>query len=203
MEQKSKIKPPCLQINDEYETPTYAFEMLKSFEPFLENKIVWDPFVSETKEAASRILSCFPKIKKIIHSKEFDLLQDRNPEFDIIITNPPFSCKKLVWEKLLTLNKPFCLLVPLETLSRKYITKEIEKINKDLLIIFPQQRVNFIPLEKIKKKQSNSPFHSVWICFHLANPISEPFQEIKFMFLSQDSNSLQENKKRKHGLLSK
>ena len=73
----------------------------------------------------------------------------------ILIDNPPFSLKRVVidyaWEK----KKPFCLLLPLDTLERKYFKKYV----KGLQIIIPAKRYSYTD-DKV-----SPPFKSVWFCW--------------------------------------
>jgi hypothetical protein len=177
----NKNKLPILKINDEYETPFKAFNMLTCFNDFLTNKTIWDPFVCETELAGKRIKECLPTIKEVIHDKKFNLMKNQNPDFDIIITNPPFSNKKNIWRELLLLKKPFCLLVPLSFLGCKYFIDQLEINQNDITVLFPQQRINYIPINQ-NSKTSASPFHSVWVCFQMNQPSLQQFIEIPFYF---------------------
>ena len=73
----------------------------------------------------------------------------------ILIDNPPFSLRRVVidyaWEK----KKPFCLLLPLDTLERKYFKKYV----KGLQIIIPAKRYSYTD-DKV-----SPPFKSVWFCW--------------------------------------
>ena len=74
----------------------------------------------------------------------------------ILIDNPPFSLKRVVidyaWEK----KKPFCLLLPLDTLERKYFKKYV----KGLQMIIPNKRYRYTGNKKV-----SPPFKSVWFCW--------------------------------------
>jgi hypothetical protein len=160
-----KIKFPQLNKNDEYDTPLYAFQWLDCFAGAIRSDVIWDPFVSATGSAQNKLKTVFPDCK-VVHDQRFDLFNGPHPDFDLVITNPPYSCKQKVFDTLLGLDKPFCLLVPLETLSRKYMLRKLEKNKEDFLILLPHRRVDFEPLHKTKRK-SHSPFHSVWVCYRL------------------------------------
>lgn len=173
-EKKNKKKFVSFEVNDEYDTPTYAFETLTCFRDCLREKIVWDPFVSETQASASRISDVFPEVKQVIHSREFDLLENKlPPQFDVIVTNPPFSVKKQVLENLLRVGSPFCVLLPLETLGRQYFARLMETHKTRVAVLLPQRKINFDSLKQgTKRKRSACPFHSVWVCYNM-----KPLQE--------------------------
>jgi type I restriction-modification system DNA methylase subunit len=87
-------------------------------------------------------------------------------DFDIIITNPPFSSKDAFIRKCIEYKKPFALLLPISSLEGKTRSKLWQQC-EDLSVIIPDKRVNFIG-------QSGSPnFCSAWFCngFNLGKQI--------------------------------
>ena len=59
---------------------------------------------------------------------------------DLIVSNPPFTKKKEVLEALVTLNKPFILLMPLATMSREYFRRLF--IDREFLFVGSSPRAN-------------------------------------------------------------
>jgi hypothetical protein len=101
-------------------------------------------------------------------------MQDKLPSlFDVIISNPPFSIKKQVLQKLFELDKPFCLLIPLEALGRKYLNQYLTNRKEDITILLPKRKVHFEPVKPINNKKSNSPFHSIWFCYKMGTPLDQ------------------------------
>lgn len=113
-----------LHINDECYTPAYAVvPLLKYLEKF-KGKTIWCPFDKEKSE--------YVKILKengynVIYShKDSDenfydfgdgLFAKSIPEFDVLVSNPPFHNKAKLVEKVLALHKPFALLLPMTWLN--------------------------------------------------------------------------------------
>jgi hypothetical protein len=84
---------------------------------------------------------------------------ETNEECDYIIDNPPFSIKEKIFERCIDINKPFCLLVPIDTLERQYISTMFK--NKDFTIIIPKKRYNFIN----QSKSITMGFKCCWFCY--------------------------------------
>src|SRR5699024_5351117 len=101
--------------NDELYTPDYAIEPLLKYLP--KNKIIWEC----TDFGSSNITKLLKQHDyKVIstHKDNFDFLTDiPNFDFDIIITNPPYSLKNEFLKKCYEYDKPFCLLLPLTSLE--------------------------------------------------------------------------------------
>ena len=81
---------------------------------------------------------------------------ETNIEYDYIIDNPPYSCKEKVIRKCIELNKPFCLLLPIDTLERKYISNLFK--DEDFTVIIPKKRWKFIN----NGSKVTMPFKTAW-----------------------------------------
>jgi len=151
-----------IKKHDERKTPpeiiTPLLPFLKDFEKNINKKpIIWCPFDKED--------SYYVKIFKenwynVVYSHieywqnffEYEPLQR-----DIIISNPPFSNKKLFFKRAIELWKPFCLLSPIWWLN----DKTPYDLFKDvwLQLIIPDIRINFI-----WAKKERPSFKSVYYC---------------------------------------
>lgn len=106
------------------------------------------------------------------HKDNFDFLTEApNFQFDMIITNPPYSLKDEFLEKCYEYKKPFSLLLPLTSLEgikrgRMYRENGIE------LLVF-DRRCNFI---YDNSKKSNW-FNTSWFC-HNVLPKQLIFEEL-------------------------
>ena len=115
--------------NDELYTPDYAIEPLLKYLP--KDKIIWEC----TDFGSSNITKLLKQHDyKVIstHKDNFDFLTDiPNFDFDIIITNPPYSLKNEFLKKCYEYDKPFCLLLPLTSLE---VLKEVKCLGKKVLM---------------------------------------------------------------------
>lgn len=105
--------------SDEVYTPTYAvLPLVKYVKMFNPNAIIWCPFDMSNSE----YVKVFEKEGfKVIHShidegKNF-FFYEPECEYDIIVSNPPFSQKDNVLKRLYELNKPYAMLLPVPTLQ--------------------------------------------------------------------------------------
>ena len=106
--------------DNNYYTPRTAWQEIGAYLP--KNKLIWECFYGDgTPAQYLRELGCN------VISEDVEFFENKI-EFDLIVTNPPFSLKKKEFERLRELNKPFLLLMPVSTITKKSI-KIISHIN--------------------------------------------------------------------------
>ena len=142
---------------DELYTPNEAVEMILPYIP-KDVKIIWE--CTAIKES---------KIVKVLRNAEYDVVTSHiedgqdffkyQPEnYDMIITNPPYSLKDKFLKRAYDLKKPFMFLLPLTTLEGIERGKMFDKNGIQMLI--PNKRFNFKP-----EKKSGAWFQTSWFCF--------------------------------------
>ena len=88
--------------------------------------------------------------KKVIGETTYDFFEMYNKlDYDIIISNPPFSIKQKIFTKLKEINKPFILIVPVSIITKKYF---MDNFKDDFQIIIPKKRIQFIKDEVQTKR---------------------------------------------------
>ena len=145
--------------NDELYTPDYAIKPLLKYLP--KNKIIWEctdfgnsNITKVLKENGYKVIST--------HKKDFDfLMDDPDFEFDMIITNPPYSLKDDFLKKCYEHDKPFCLLLPITTLEGIERGKMFRENDIQLLVL--DRRCNFI-YDNCKK---SNWFNTSWFCWNV------------------------------------
>ena len=140
--------------DDDYETPAEVLELLL---PFIEDyNIIYDPFYYK-----GNVINNWEKLnKKCINEKlnAFDRIHPTN--YDIIISNIPFSCKEESMKLFFELNKPFIILMPIDTMGSKWIKKYFDKLQ----FIIPAKRLHF---EKDNIKGKGSWFDTCFYCYNI------------------------------------
>ena len=122
--------------DDDYETSKYIWEMLVPFIP--KDKTIYDPYYCSglTKQYFNEL-----GYNNVIHNDEDFYTSYKKYDFDIICSNPPFSNKKKVCETLKEIDKPFILIMPVSTITKKF-WRDIFK-NDDITILVPNGRMQF------------------------------------------------------------
>lgn len=155
--------------NDELYTPIYAITPLLKY--INKDSIIWEC----TDYGFSNITKIFrDNGYKVIstNKKDLNFLVD-NPDFDydIIITNPPYSLKDEFIKRCYELGKKFCLLLPITSLEGVERGKMFRKYGIELLIF--DRRCNFI---YDRDKKSNW-FNTSWFCYNVL-PNKLVFEEL-------------------------
>lgn len=91
-------------------------------------------------------------------------------EYDIILTNPPFS-RGILTEflyNLSALEKKFIIILPITKIFSKYFRSAFRQY-KNIQIIIPQSRMTFIDSTKPNNK-SNPSFVCAYICYKMELP---------------------------------
>ena len=161
--------------NDEFYTPNYAIEpILKYIKP---SSKIWCPFDEEK--------SLFVKIfrengHKVIATHIFtgtDFFNCDIPECDYIISNPPYSLKGDVLQRLFDIGKPFAMLIGVVGLFESQGRFEMFRKN-DFEILYMNRRVAYFKDYGEQKPSLNPPFSSVYLCSKML-PKQIVFEEIK------------------------
>jgi hypothetical protein len=159
MNQDSKSILYSAGKNDECYTPNYAVEAILEFIP--QDKIIWCPFDTRESEFVKQI----SKTNKVLHShiddgKDFFEYEPKN--WDIIISNPPFTKKRKYFERALSFNKPFALIMA-NTWLNDAAPKQIFK-DKDLQLLMFDKRMKFISPDG--RDNSKITFSSSYFCWN-------------------------------------
>lgn len=145
--------------NDEFYTPREAiYPLLKYLD---KTKTYWE--CTDFGDSNIRKVLVENGYKVIATRKdEFDFLKD-DPlfQFDVIITNPPYSIKNQFLKRCYESNRPFALLLPLTALEGKERGKLYKEKGIELVVL--DKRINFM------KEKKNVWFNTSWFCHRICN----------------------------------
>ena len=125
--------------NDECYTPDYGVKPILKYIP--KDAIVWCPFDTEESEFVKQI----SQQNEVIYS-HLDTGQDfftYEPDvWSCLVSNPPFTNKRKFFERALSFNKPFAMIMT-NTWLNDSAPKQLFK-DKDLQLLMFEQRMKFI-----------------------------------------------------------
>lgn len=166
------MKPPLLNGNpDDFQTPPNALTPLLKFIP--KDKVVW-----ECASGKGNLVRAFQELgyqvigSDALTGQSFFLYQPE--QYDVIVTNPPFSLKQEFLEHAYCLGKPFAFLLPLTTFESKKRQSLFKKNGVE--VIFLDKRVNF---ETPSGNGSGSWFATAWFTWGLGIGSQIIFEEYK------------------------
>lgn len=90
----------------------------------------------------------------------FDFYKYTPDKWDIMVSNPPFSNKRLIFQRALSFNKPFALLMTNTWLNDSAPTKLFK--DKDLQLLMFDKRIKFIT----DKPNDKITFSSSYYCYN-------------------------------------
>lgn len=158
-------------LMDRCETPAYAMDPLIPYLPKLRygDQHIWEPACGSGR------------IVRVLHGYEgagysvigTDVLQGEKYNFfempmptgvEVIVTNPPYSCKPQFIRRCYELGKPFALLVPVETIGTGTVQRMMERHGAELLLL--NKRVNFYMPHK-GLDGNGAQFPVLWFCWRM------------------------------------
>jgi hypothetical protein len=138
---------------DELYTPEYAIKPLLKY--ISKNAIIWEC----TDYGESNITKLFRKNGNKVITTKIDtlnfLIDEPTFDYDIIITNPPYSLKDEFIERCYNLKKPFALLLPITSLEGIKRGKMFESNGVELMVL--DKRVDFTG-------KKSCWFNTSWFC---------------------------------------
>ena len=146
--------------NDECYTPRYVVKELLPYLP--KDKVIWCPFDTEESEFV-----------KVLSEEGFEVVNSHlsygqdyytyEPNYwDIIVSNPPFTNKRKIFERALSFNKPFALMM-----SNTWLNDSAPKVlfrDKDLQLLMFRNRIKFLNNGVVNNKIT---FSSSFFCWNL------------------------------------
>jgi len=132
---------------DLFMTPNYATELLV---PFLDELlpmnpakefVVWECAAGQKKMANVLESKGYKTVATdLSYDESFNFLKDEPIfDFNVVVTNPPFSLKKKFYDKCVEIGKPFALLIPAD-----YSGWIIEAVENGAEKIVPTRRIDYI-----------------------------------------------------------
>lgn len=161
--------------NDEFYTPSYAIHpIMKYLNPY---STIWCPFDTEQSLFVKELTEGGHNVVATHISNGQDFFTQELPECDYIISNPPYSVKGDVLQRLFDLNKPFAMLVGVVGLFESQKRFQMFKENQ-FEIMYMNKRVSYLRSYDEQKPSMNPPFSSVYVCHHIL-PQQIVFEEIE------------------------
>lgn len=166
---------PHFQTYDDYYTPTTTWDLI---EPLIRNKgykTILEPFILNARLSPS-IEYWSEKGYEILGDTCFDFLTDNIiDDFDCIVSNPPFdkTLKIPMLKKLVSLDKPFILVMNSTNIFSKYFFEIFGDKQKDLEIIHPNKKLHYEKLLKDKngveytELKKNCSFYSCFVAYKM------------------------------------
>ena len=124
--------------NDECYTPYYAVKPILKYIP--KDAIVWCPFDTDKSEFVKQI-SNTNKVEYSHINNGQDFFEYEPDDWDIMLSNPPFTNKRKYFERALSFNKPFALIMT-NTWLNDSAPKQLFK-DKDLQLLMFDKRMKF------------------------------------------------------------
>ena len=146
--------------NDEGLTPDYGVRPIIKYIP--KDAVVWCPFDTKESEFVKQIRANGNKViySHISNGQDFYTWEPKE-HWDCIVSNPPFTAKRQIFERALSFNKPFALIMSntwLNDAAPKQLFKE-----KDLQLLMFEQRMKFLNNGEMQNKIT---FSSSYFCYN-------------------------------------
>ena len=156
--------------NDEWYTPPYAVLPLLKYLP--KRSKIWCPFDTSASYYV-KLLKYKHKCKVIYtHISKGEDFFDLNIDCDYIVSNPPYSKRDKVLERLFSLGKPFAMLVNSNGLFGSVFRWDMMRKNTFEFMCFDRRIGFFRNGDKKSVSPPRPPFHS---CYLTSQVLPKPF----------------------------
>lgn len=147
---------------DESYTPAYGVLPIIKYIP--KGSIVWCPFDKEHSQYVVLLREAgFTVVFSHIDTGQ-DFFDYEPPQWDVLISNPPFQNKRKFFERALSFGKPVGLLMTCAWLNDKYSKWVFKEANRPMELLMFDKRIHFEQEGQTKKKTT---FSSAYFCSNL------------------------------------
>ena len=144
---------------DDLFTPAYAVDPIIKY--LSKDKIIWCSWDCEWSALYQRLKEEGFKVVRSSLEEGEDFFEYEPDEWDIVVSNPPFSIKDKVLERLYSFNKPFAILLPLNSLQGKTRYKYFKQ---GIQILSFDARVCYHDKNHMDSVVKGSPFATAYFC---------------------------------------
>ena len=146
--------------NDEAYTPDYGVKPILKYIP--KDAIVWCPFDAIDSEFVKQIRETNIVTRSHIDDGKDFFEYEPALDWDVMISNPPFKNKRAFFERALSFNKPFALLMTLASLNDRNPAFCFYDAGCEMQLLKFDKRIHFVkPDGSIEKKTT---FSSGYFC---------------------------------------
>ena len=145
--------------SDDFQTLAYAIEPLLQF--LGKDWVIWECVAGKGNLVGALKAHGYKVIATDI-SEGKDFLSYEPPEYNAIVTNPPYSLKNRFLQRAYSLGKPFAFLLPLTFLESQFRQNLFRQHGISLLLL--DKRINF---ETPSGRGSGSWFATAWFCWKI------------------------------------
>ncbi len=146
--------------NDECHTQKYAVQPILKYIP--KGSTIWCPFDTAESEFVQELtFAGFKVIYSHISKAQDFYTYEPKEHWDMIISNPPFTNKRLIFQRALSFGKPFALIMSNTWLNDTAPKKIFLDANKQLQLLMFDKRMLFENNGEIQKKIT---FSSSYFC---------------------------------------
>lgn len=124
--------------SNECYTPFYAVEPILKYLP--KDKIIWCPFDEEWSAFYQLLKENGYQVVRSSLKEGQDFFEYEPDKCDILVSNPPFTCKDEVIERCYSFNKPFALILPVVTIQS---VRRFKSFSKGIQILAFDRRIKF------------------------------------------------------------
>ena len=146
--------------NDEFYTPLYAIKPITKY--IKPHSTIWCPFDTEDSLFVKEFKAIGQRVIATHISSGTDFFNCDIPECDYIVSNPPYSLKTEVLERLFSIGKPFAMLVGVVGLFESQKRFDLFKNNTFETMYFNRRVAYFKDYEE-QKPSLNPPFSSIYM----------------------------------------
>ena len=159
------------QIYDDYYTPKSAWEQIAHIIP--KDKKIWEAFLLNSKLSKSKENLGQLGFHDIVGDTTWDFLTCERPEYDMILSNPPFdeTIKIPILRRLVQDDKPFIIIMNSCNLFCNYFNEIFKDNREHLQVIYPRGKIHFEKLigDRTELKK-NTSFYCVYIAYKMNIP---------------------------------
>lgn len=149
------------QVRDLFQTPDYATDLIV---PYISGTI-WECAAGMGFISKRLFNHGFDVISSDIQTGQNFFTYQPGRDFDMIVTNPPYSLKEEFYKRCMSFGKPFALLVPAD-LNQWNLRATL----RGAQWLIPTRRIDYITPNGKSGKDSSAQFHSGWFTYGLNLP---------------------------------